>query len=458
MKGPCRLLAFIWATMMLEAVKKENFRRCDELKFCSDARRRAGQSLLGRVESEWSVGSKIEAIKGGIGFELIGGKNRLNAELSILEGHIVKFHVDVPGGGRYQIPKGDVIMEGLSSSSLSPIMPTSLDHWSFAFGQDGGGYQVRIELKPFKLVVLDGVGDVLAELNGQGLFNYNQSTDTDKSDKTNTDNNDDSRSEDEEEDVLDDESIGCDILFAQDRRIWGLAEHTAGLALRPTWNGTSWTEDPYRLYNLDVFEYELDSTMALYGSVPWMLGRRVGVLWNNPSETWVDLLSRNHASVVSESGVMEVYLVVGDRIDQVLGGLGKLVGFPAMPPLWSLGYHQCRWNYKSQADLLQVHQRFDEEGIPLDVLWLDIEHTDGKRYFTWDQHAFPDPEEMQAELKEKGRHLINIVDPHIKADEGYYVYDEMVKKGFAVMNKDGQQPFHGHCWPGTHRTCRLLYI
>jgi len=120
-----------------------------------------------------------------------------------------------------------------------------------------------------------------------------------------------------------------------------------------------------------------------------------------------------------------------------------------MPPLWSLGYHQCRWNYKSQADLLQVHQRFDEEGIPLDVLWLDIEHTDGKRYFTWDQHAFPDPLGMQAELRAKGRHLINIVDPHIKVDDGYHVYAEMVKKGFAVMNKDGQ-PFHGHCWPGTH--------
>ena len=28
--------------------------------------------------------------------------------------------------------------------------------------------------------------------------------------------------------------------------------------------------DPYRLYNLDVFEYELDNPMALYGSIPFM--------------------------------------------------------------------------------------------------------------------------------------------------------------------------------------------
>lgn len=30
--------------------------------------------------------------------------------------------------------------------------------------------------------------------------------------------------------------------------------------------------EPYRLYNLDVFEYELDSPMALYGSIPVLYG------------------------------------------------------------------------------------------------------------------------------------------------------------------------------------------
>ena len=32
--------------------------------------------------------------------------------------------------------------------------------------------------------------------------------------------------------------------------------------------------EPYRLYNLDVFEYELDSRMALYGSIPVMIAHR----------------------------------------------------------------------------------------------------------------------------------------------------------------------------------------
>lgn len=51
--------------------------------------------------------------------------------------------------------------------------------------------------------------------------------------------------------------------------------------------------EPYRLYTLDVFEYELDLPMALYGAIPVMLGHRpgatAGVFWFNPTETFVDV-------------------------------------------------------------------------------------------------------------------------------------------------------------------------
>ena len=58
-------------------------------------------------------------------------------------------------------------------------------------------------------------------------------------------------------------------------------------------------------------------------------------------------------------------------------------------PLFSIAYHQCRWNYNDEADVAAVHGKFEELDFPYDVLWLDIEHTDGKRYFTWDKHTFP---------------------------------------------------------------------
>lgn len=59
--------------------------------------------------------------------------------------------------------------------------------------------------------------------------------------------------------------------------------------------------DPYRLYNLDVFQYELDNPMALYGSVPVLLAhsshRDLGIFWLNAAETWVDISSNTAGKV-----------------------------------------------------------------------------------------------------------------------------------------------------------------
>jgi hypothetical protein len=78
---------------------------------------------------------------------------------------------------------------------------------------------------------------------------------------------------------------------------------------------------------------------------------------------------------------------------------------------------------------------------------LDIEHTDGKRYFTWDKTKFPDPVQMQDALKETGRRMVTIVDPHVKRDAGYYVHQEAEKGGYYLL--DGNKDFDGWCWSGS---------
>ena len=52
-------------------------------------------------------------------------------------------------------------------------------------------------------------------------------------------------------------------------------------------------------------------------------------------------------------------------------------------------------------------------------MWLDIEHTDGKKYFTWDARKLPDSIAMTEGLAAHGRKLVTIVDPHIKKDSSY---------------------------------------
>ena len=79
------------------------------------------------------------------------------------------------------------------------------------------------------------------------------------------------------------------------------------------------------------------------------------------------------------------------------------LGTQAFPPLSALAYHQCRWNYNDQEDVQSVDAGFDKHDIPYDFIWLDIEHTDGKRYFTWDPHKFATPKEMLQGLQDKKR-------------------------------------------------------
>ena len=59
-------------------------------------------------------------------------------------------------------------------------------------------------------------------------------------------------------------------------------------------------------------------------------------------------------------------------------------------------------------DVDQVNKNFDLHDIPCDCIWLDIEHTNGKRYFTWDQTKFEKPLEMIDGVASKGRKMVTV--------------------------------------------------
>jgi alpha 1,3-glucosidase len=210
-------------------------------------------------------------------------------------------------------------------------------------------------------------------------------------------------------------SVGSDITFPQSKFLFGLPEHASSTALKRTVGEGAPYKHPYRLYNLDVFEYDLDVPMALYGAVPLLVSQSAatgtsGVFWFNPTETFVDIDDDDTDSKtshwMSESGIIDVFFLPGPGPQEFYSQYAKLTGTMPLPPMFSLGYHQCRWNYKDEQDVYQVHSKFEELDYPYDVLWLDIEHTDGKRYFTWDKNLFPQPKTMQEKLWSQGRRMV----------------------------------------------------
>eukprot|EP00127_Corallochytrium_limacisporum_P000811 Clim_evm97s25 gene=Clim_evmTU97s25 len=303
-------------------------------------------------------------------------------------------------------------------------------------------------------------------------------------------------------------SVGVDISWPNAVHVYGANEHTLKLALPSTrrqFDGDTSGPgicEPIRFYNLDVFEYQLDSPAPLYKTVPFVTavsknGRSSGVLWLNGSETVLDIAKfEAHADpglfgkwangffgsrssgdlskvdhitthLFSETNAMDFFIFVGPTIGKVMRQHAEIAGTTQMPALWSLGFHQCRWNYVSVDDVLQVSQGFSDNDLPMDTMWLDIEHTDHKKYMTWDQAHFRNAGEMMDKLDEEGRHLVVIVDPHIKKDSQYHVYsgakeqDFFVTQGPIPLPKEDQwdepesglreaanKTFEGDCWPG----------
>ena len=227
-------------------------------------------------------------------------------------------------------------------------------------------------------------------------------------------------------------------------------------------------EEPYRLYNSDVFEYEMDSPMTLYGAIPFMSAHRkdssVGVFWMNAAETWIDIVKEKQSSNpfslgtagsidtkthwFSESGLIDLYVFLGPEPKDIMEQYGARTGYTQLPQQFSIAYHQCRWNYVTDEDVKDVDKKMTRHKIPYDVIWLDIEYTDGKKYFTWDPHTFADPMNMQKQLDASERKLVVIIDPHIKNVGDYPVVEALKSQNLAVKNKDNAI-YEGWCWPGS---------
>ncbi|KAI9807196.1 MAG: hypothetical protein M1825_005914 [Sarcosagium campestre] len=264
------------------------------------------------------------------------------------------------------------------------------------------------------------------------------------------------------------ESVALDITFPGYEHVYGIPEHAGPLSLKETRGGSGNHDDPYRLYNSDVFEYIMDSPMTLYGAIPFMQAHKkdssVGVFWLNAAETWVDIIkpkvSTNPLSLgigakrdtqthwISESGLLDVFVLLGPTPKDLTKTYGGLTGFSQLPQHFAIAYHQCRWNYVTDEDVRDVDRKFDKHQIPYDVIWLDIEYTEGKKYFTWDHLTFGDSIATHKQLDGHDRKLVAIIDPHIKNEANYHIVDELKSKDLAVKNKDGNI-YEGWCWPGS---------
>ena len=141
------------------------------------------------------------------------------------------------------------------------------------------------------------------------------------------------------------------------------------------------------------------------------------------------------------------YIFAGPGMPEILEAYTWLTGRTAPPPLWSLGYHQCRWFDYTQDAVEALRSGTGTRASRCDALWLDIDYMDGYRVFTWNTDLFPDAPGMLKRLAEKGFRAITIIDPGVKHDPGYGVFDQAVERD-VLCRTEGGDIYIGQVWPG----------
>ncbi|XP_063995698.1 neutral alpha-glucosidase AB isoform X1 [Diachasmimorpha longicaudata] len=463
------------------AVDRTNFKTCDQSSFCRRCRKVKPNETPYEVVSSTVIqnDSTLQA-------ELFNKDTGVSylLQLTSLKDNIFRLHINEksPLHKRYEVE--NALQDHPRQAELKIVESLSNN-----VTVTSGPNKAVLHFSPFRVDLYSG-DQLVVSANARGLMRFEHlRTKAVKQSEDNTDNNagnpeetaqypgdgaeDDPGAWEENFKSHQDskpygpEAVAMDFSFPGAEHAYGIPQHADSLALRSTK-----TTDPYRLYNLDVFEYETNEKMALYGSIPVLYAhgkeRTTGVFWHNAAETWVDILPSADNNMVdsivnfmsgnvkkpqveshfmSESGIIDVFFLLGPKPLDAFRQYTLLTGTAPLPQMFTLGYHQSRWNYNDQEDVAQIAEKFDFYDIPMDVIWLDIEWTDSKKYFIWDARKFSNPLEMVQNLTTKGRKLVVIIDPHIKRDNTYYIHNEATANNYYVKHTDGKD-YEGWCWPG----------
>lgn len=208
----------------------------------------------------------------------------------------------------------------------------------------------------------------------------------------------------------------------------------------------------YQNWNTDHFGYGPEAD-PLYVSIPFYIGVHdkgvYGLFFDNSFKSHFNFGASNNrfSSFSADAGEMDYYLIHDDSVSEIVKAFSELTGKMSMPPMWSLGYQQCRYSYYPDKEVMTVANTFRDKDIPADTIVMDIHYMDKYKIFTWDEKRFPHPDKMIDELKKLGFRVVVMCDPGIKVEEGYQPYEEGVKNEVFIKYPDGEN-YTGEVWPG----------
>lgn len=204
-------------------------------------------------------------------------------------------------------------------------------------------------------------------------------------------------------------------------------------------------------WNSDVLPHHPD-TDPLYQSIPFGIMAEPEGFWgfflDESCRSRVDLACNHEQEVVweAENSELDMYFILGHTPDEIVERYTLLTGRAPLPPLWSLGMHQSRWGYRNQDEVKALIGQYRRHQLPLDVVHLDIDYMEGYRVFTVNRFGFPDLPKLSQWAQRRGVRLVCIIDPGVKQEVGYSVFDQGTAGDFWIKTWRGDVLI-GEVWP-----------
>ncbi|MBU0507348.1 DUF5110 domain-containing protein [bacterium] len=356
----------------------------------------AGYEFLGNAKS-------AETIPGGIAVRCDGGHT---LRMVFVTDHVLRITLERTGDDETLL---DYALTDIPARAIVPVVEDRDSLWILQTDEA----EVHVNKFPCAVVVLDKSGKtVCADEPGLGIG-------------------------------WDGNEIRCWKTIEANERFFGLGLKVGDVNKR----GREWV-----MWNSDVPAYGWQSD-PLYESIPFFVGIRdsnaYGIYFNNSYRTRFNMGAGNlrYYSFAAEGGALDYFVILGPEVGKVVERYSELTGRMPMPPLWALGYQQCRWSYYPDSEVLSLALTFRERRIPCDAIYLDIHYMNDYRVFTWHPNRFSDPRGLCQSLRRDGFRIVTIIDPGVKADTNYQIAREGLEGNHFVRYPD-DQTYVGEVWPG----------
>lgn len=209
----------------------------------------------------------------------------------------------------------------------------------------------------------------------------------------------------------------------------------------------------YENWNSDIPDPHEDNFKSLYKSIPFFITLKekgvYGIFYDNTFRSYFNFGKENNGyySFGSDDGNLDYYFIGGASMAEIVTSYTYLTGRMPLPQKWTLGYHQSRWGYDSEETFRGIARQLRDHRIPCDAIHFDIDYMERYKVFTWDKTRFTDARTLLLDLKNQGIKAVTIIDPGVKVEKDYPIYEEGIAGGYFAKTPQGDT-YVNAVWPG----------